>query len=392
MTDSARIEYLRWARAQAFPPHPEISLILSGMTAPEAEGWEVPGPDEMFGFLAADHPPLAHRLAEAWRVPPEQVLVQPGTHYSIELLLRARLSERPGPVVVETPAYEPLVRIPEALGAEVLRLPRRGARQSLDLDALEELHGRQPSVLVLSHPHNPSGAVLGDEEVDALRRLQEATGCAVLSDEVYLEFLEDPEPASLLHRVPGSVILRSFTKVFGLGGMRCTGIAGDAAWIAQAIPFTDHGTVAVSAPSHAMALRVWDRREELWARARHVAAEGRAVVAPWLEEVEDLLTAPLFDSGIICFCELRPEVHEAAVAAARRRGSGAGFGFGLDGQQSSSHLWIDDLRRGRGVQLTPGAFFENPRAFRLGFGVPVDTLREGLARVESHLRSVMEEA
>ena len=324
---------------------------------------------------------------------PERVLAQPGTHYSIGLLLRAALDLRPGPVVVEEPAYEPLRRIPEGLGARVLRLPRPRERDyALDLDALAGLESEAPSVLVLTHPHNPSGVTLRDEEIDAVAEFSRRTGCWVLSDEVYLEFLDDATERSLLQRMERVAIVRSFTKVFGLGGLRCTGIAAHPDWIANVIALTDHGTVALPAPTHAMAQRVWNRRHDLWDRARGAAHAGRSEVAAWLDRVGDLLATPLPEAGIICFPELKPEVHEAAVKAARGRGHDTGFGFGLDRWDSSSHLWIEDFRQLHSVQLTPGAFFENPRAFRLGYGIDAEPLREGLQRLEHYLRGVMEES
>ncbi len=393
MSPSPRIEYLRWARAQAEPPHAAYNLILSGMTAPPATTFDMPTPDEMVGFLASDHPPLAHRVAEELRVSPDAVLIQPGTHYSIGLLLNARLRAQPGPVIVESPAYEPLIRIPEAMGATVLRLPRPRAKgYALDLSALESLEEARPSVLLLSHPHNPSGAQLTEEEVQGLAEFSRRSGCAVISDEVYLEFLENPEAASLLHRIPGGVILRSFTKVFGLGGMRCTIVAGDRDWIDAAAVLTDHGPVALPAPSHAFALRVWDQRESLWNRARHTSARGRAIVAEWLVGVADLLEAPLPGAGIICFPELRAELHARVLEGLRRRGGESRFGFGLDGREDSSHRWIADLRREKDVQLVPGAFFETPSAFRLGFGVDEAVLRGGLEEIETYFRRAVEEA
>jgi aspartate/methionine/tyrosine aminotransferase len=392
MSRSHRIEYLRWARAQAGPPWAAYNLILSGMIAPPAESLEMPTPDEMLGFIAADHPPLAPEIASHLGLPAAQVLVQPGTHYSIQLMLTARLEARPGPVVVEAPAYEALLRIPESLGAPILRLPRRRREgYALDLEALAGLVAQKPSVLLLSHPHNPSGAALSDVEIAALREFSAKAGCAILSDEVYLEFLDDPESRSLLHQIDGAVILRSFTKVFGLGGMRCSAIAGDRGWIESAIEYTDHGTVALAAPTHALALRVWKEREALWKRARATATRGRAVVAEWLNRVGDLMESPLFDAGLICFPQLRSGVHRAALKKAAAASDGD-FGFGLDAALDSSHLWIRDLRRCEDVQLTPGAFFETPHAFRLGFGMDKDVLRGGLDRVEAYLRQAVEDA
>lgn len=388
------IHYLRWARAQALPPHPEISLILSGMTTPSAEllgGFDTA---DLLQFAVEDHPPLAHRLAEAWKVAPERVLVQPGSHWSILLLVAARLAEHPGPVVVEDPAYEPLLRITVALGAEVLRLPRpRASSFALDRDALGALADRRPSLLLLSQPHNPTGTVLNEADTEALREFQARSGgCAVLSDEVYVEFCPDWPVRTLLDRLDDVAVIRSFTKVLGLGGLRCSASVGPADWIARAAAITDHGAVALPAPAQAVAVRAWERRRELWDRARSAATAGRAEVAGWLHRVEGLVDAHLPEAGIICFPVLSEELHGAATSAAARAGIDGPFGFGLDAHHDASHRWIEHLRRETGVQLTPGEFFGDRHAFRLGYGLPADAVREGLARIERYFRMVMEEA
>ncbi len=61
------------------------------------------------------------------------------------------------------------------------------------------------------------------------------------------------------------------------------------------------------------------------------------------------------------------------------------FGYGLDGDPNSTIWWIEDLKRRHGVLLTPGAFFEDPAGFRLGFGVEEETLVEGLKILSTYL-------
>lgn len=380
------LHYLRWARAQAEPPHPEISLVLSGMTAPDPQLLGGIETAHLLSFSVADHPPLAHRLAEEWKVAPERVLVQPGTHLSLYLLMAARLGEVQGPVVVEEPAYEPLWAIPHALGAEVLRWPRARAHGfGLDPGALDRLAEANPSLVVLSQPHNPTGAVLGRRDLELVERLVARTGCGVLSDEVYLEFWPQPAQHTLLGRFREVAVTRSFTKVMGLGSLRASASVGPVEWIERAASLTDLFSVAMSGPSQAVAHRAWDRRGDLWNRARAAAAAGREEVRRWAARLGTRLDVQVPDAGIICYPRVSPSLHVALTTMARRHGVEGQAGFGLDHHPEGSHLWIEDLRRRRGVQLTPGSFFGDERAFRLGFGVDPAILREGLRRIEEHL-------
>lgn len=380
------VHYLRWARAQAEPPHPQISLVLSGMQPPDPHllGGIDTGP--LLAFPVGDHPPLAHRLAEEWKVAPERVLVQPGTHLSLVLMMAAHLGEVPGPVVVEEPTYEPLWAIPQMLGAEVLRWPRvRAHAFGLDPGAVDRLAGAKPSLLVLTQPHNPSGAVLGARDLELVQRLVERTGCAVLSDEVYLEFCAQPAGRTLLGRFPRVVATRSFTKVFGLGTLRTSASVGPIDWIERAAALTDLFAVALPGPSHALAHRAWDRRHDLWQRARAAAAAGREEVSAWAARLGSRIDLHLPESGIICYPRVAQDLHLALVAKAREHGVASESGYGLQRHPEGSHVWIEDLRRRRGVQITPGAFFGDERAFRIGFGIDASTLREGLRRIEEHL-------
>jgi aspartate/methionine/tyrosine aminotransferase len=382
------IHYLRWARSQA--TRARIPLTQSGMAPPDSGFLPRIPTAQLLQGDPSDHPLLAAVVADSIGVERERVLVQPGTHWTLMALVAARLSEQPGPVVVEEPAYEPLYRIPAALGAQVLRLPRpRAGRFALDLEALDALAAARPSLLLLTFPHNPSGALLAPAELERLCDWSERTGCAVLSDEVYLEFLEEPERWSLHGRIPGAMSVRSFTKVMGFGPLRVTLAVGPRSWIARAGAVTDYGPVMLPCASHALALQVWEHRDALWSRARRRAAEGWATVQGWAAGMEGLVEVIPPRAGIVCFPQLSESAHASAVEGARRAGVAGPFGFGLDEQPAGSHEWITALHQQRGVLLTPGTFFEDPRAFRLGFGGAVPQLREGLAALAQHLREAV---
>jgi aspartate/methionine/tyrosine aminotransferase len=392
MLNFDQISYLRWVRGQAAAEPAIVPLTYSGMLAPSVDWLTGIDGEELVTFDGSDHPALAGRMAIEWGLDPSQVVLAPGTHWSILLALMERLSEAPGPVVVEEPTYEPLWRIPEALGVPVLRWPRPREREfALDPEALEGLVAQKPSVFLFSHPHNPGGAVLGDDDRALLTEFQQRTGALLISDEVYLEFESDPASATLLGTCADMLIIRSFTKVMGLGPIRCSAIAGSRERIARLARAADYAHVLLPAPTRVVAERAWDHREELWDRARAAARAGRAEVEAFLGRATGLVEAYLPGSGIICFPRLTDSAHEAAVAMARRRGVTVDAGI-LPGLQPAAAVWIEDLRRRQGIQLTPGEFFGDDRAFRLGFGLDAELVGTGLQGIESYLLEAMEEA
>ena len=123
---------------------------------------------------------------------------------------------------------------------------------------------------------------------------------------------------TLLGMVDDLLILRSFTKVFGLGTIRCTAVAGAPGRIAALARLADYTHTLLPAPTRAVAEKVWDHREELWRRARAASAAGRVEVEAFLGRAEGLVEAYLPGSGIICFPRLTDAAHAAAIAAARQ--------------------------------------------------------------------------
>jgi aspartate/methionine/tyrosine aminotransferase len=261
-----------------------------------------------------------------------------------------------------------------------------GRQRALDLSVLEALSSRSPSLLVLSHPHNPSMASLSEADKHALADWSRRSGCAVLSDEVYLEFLDDPDAQSLRAAMPEAAVIRSFTKVMGLGGIRCSALVADREWIRTAAAISDYGAVFLPRPSHAVALAAWERRESLWQGARALAAARRPLVRAWAEAHRTILDCELHEAGIIAFARLEPGAARRAAAYGREHNGDGPHGFGLDGDPDSSIHWIADAKRSEGVLVTPGAFFEDPLGFRLGFGIEEAELEAALEALGRYLR------
>lgn len=387
-----RICYLRWVKAQATAQPARIPFTFSGMLEPPVDWLAELAPHDLIAFDGNDHVELAGRLAEEWGLAREQVVLLPGTHGALLQCVLQRMSEADGPIVVEDPTYEPLWRIPEALGIEVLRWPRPRDRDfGLDPAALDFLVARRPAAFLFSHPHNPSGAVFSPADRALLEEFHDRTGALLVSDEVYLEFEPDPDRATLLGLVDDLLIVRSFTKVFGLGAIRCTAVAGPGPRVAALARLADYAHTLLPAPTRAVAGKAWDHRSQLWARAHNASKAGRIEVEAFLGRAEGLVEAYLPASGIICFPRLTDAAHAAAVSAARRRGVVV-EPDSLPGLEPAAALWIEDLRRETGIQLTPGEFFGDGRAFRMGFGIDPQLVRTGLQGIEAWLHQALEEA
>jgi histidinol-phosphate aminotransferase len=152
--------------------------------------------------------------------PPARIVPGHGTQGLIGTVASAFL--RPDDRVVQPAAtfylYE-LVSV--ARGARVHRVPMRG--QTLDLEALATAAGEVEARIVwICDPNNPTGTALQQAEWDEfLTALPE--GCVVVADEAYADYLEPERRIDRLRDVDAGrpvVVLRSFSKFYGLAGLR----------------------------------------------------------------------------------------------------------------------------------------------------------------------------
>ncbi|ALE07870.1 aminotransferase [Arthrobacter sp. ERGS1:01] len=166
--------------------------------------------------------PLVAALSAQLGVAPEQLVTGAGSLAVLQQLLTAFTG--PGTEVVfawrSYEAYPILVRLAGALDVAVPLAP--GHRH--DLDAMAGAITESTAAVILCSPNNPTGTVLADAELDAiLDRIP--PHIVVVLDQAYLEFTDDTGASSarivaLLANHPNLVILRTFSKAYGLAGLR----------------------------------------------------------------------------------------------------------------------------------------------------------------------------
>ncbi|WP_246221853.1 MULTISPECIES: pyridoxal phosphate-dependent aminotransferase [Gordonia] len=89
-----------------------------------------------------------------------------------------------------------------------------------DLDALRSRIGPDTVAVILCSPHNPTGAIVDDTELRAFLRAV-PSGVRVILDQAYVEYQENPPDTTSLFEVnPNVVVLRTFSKAYGLAGLR----------------------------------------------------------------------------------------------------------------------------------------------------------------------------
>jgi histidinol-phosphate aminotransferase len=161
---------------------------------------------------------LRRRIAARYEVTPDHVCVSNGVDNVLTCLGLAFL-DTGDRCVVGAPTYTAYAALALLLNAVPVEVPVREWR--LDLPRMAGASASAKMVIVCN-PNNPTGTIVSHAEVEAFLQSLPPTALAVL-DEAYAEFVDDPgfpNAAALLGRYPNLIVLRTFSKIYGLAGMR----------------------------------------------------------------------------------------------------------------------------------------------------------------------------
>ena len=344
-------EYIRWAKSrERFRYNLGRSSIRpcpAELLAARPEDLVING-DSAYGW-----PPLLNALGTRYGVESQRVVLAIGTSLANHLVCAALLS--PGDhVLVESPGYEPLLRLPPLFGASVgtfARLPESG--WFLDAGMVESQLTPETRLIILSNLHNPTGNRLAPGTLEDLAELARARDLHVLVDEVYLEFERLPGDGFAAGVSERLVSTSSLTKAYGLDGLRAGWIVASDAIAERVRTINDLYGVIMPHPSERLALRALERIGNL----RQGVSDLLAVNRPLVEQ---------FIAG-------RPELDWTPPAAGP-----VGFvGF----QRTPVSELVSLLESEYDATLPAGEFFGRPDYFRIAFGMVTPDLVEGLSRL-----------
>jgi histidinol-phosphate aminotransferase len=190
------------------PPHPKVVEAVA--TAAGLMN-RYPDPDATL---------LRRRLAERYETEPSRVAVGNG---SCEILLAAAeaLCEPGAEIVYAWPAFSMYPYLPALTGAREIRVPL-GEGDVHDLDAMAAEVTAATQLLIVCNPNNPTATHVPAAEIAAFCERIPAHVTVIL-DEAYVEFQTHDDPDAtldLLADFPNLVVLRTFSKCYGLAGLR----------------------------------------------------------------------------------------------------------------------------------------------------------------------------
>jgi len=167
-------------------------------------------PDPFCRALVAD-------IARSERVPENRILCGNG---AADLILRTCFALRPKLAAVFAPTFSEYARSVEQTGGRVVQIPlARENAFAVTEDAIKAIPDGT-DLAFLCNPNNPNGTLVDPSIVELLAGRCATTGAALLIDESFLPFTSGSSAIPLTQRDPNVMVLKSFTKLYAMAGVR----------------------------------------------------------------------------------------------------------------------------------------------------------------------------
>lgn len=348
--------YMEWAKLRSSAKY---NLATSGMAnLPLSELGVTLDQLEINGPTVYGYDPLLKALAARYRVPQECVVSAMGTSFANYLALAAA-TESGNEVLIEQPAYDPMLGAARYLGLEIRRFQRKPEQNfAIDVAEVERNLSSRTRLIVLCNMHNPSGALVPDSVLSDLAALARSRSAYVLVDEVYREMLFQAEPQSAFHLDPERfIVTSSLTKAYGLSGLRCGWVLAPAKLAERMWKIHDVHAATYPFMSEYLSVIALEKLSQIAARMKSMLDENRALLWEFLAHRDDL---DYFwpEYGAIVF----PRLKHGSV-------------------DEFCRLLRDEFE----TSVVPGEFFEMPEHFRIGVGTPTADLRAALQQLQQGL-------
>jgi aspartate/methionine/tyrosine aminotransferase len=283
---------------------------------------------------------LRAAIAEMQDVPVEAVQVVTGASEALVALMW--LAAEPGAnVIIPQPGFTTFSALPQSLGLETrFYRVRREDGFRIDPAEIKRLADSNTKLILINSPHNPTGATIGDTEMEAIHDFTAERGIQLVTDEVYHPIYHGRQTRSAA-RLPHATVISDLSKAFSIAGVRTGWMIEHNAqrrqqyWTARAY-FSISNTTTGEILSE-IAIR---NREIVLGKTQEAATRNLNLLDRFMSEHRDVL-------GWI-----------------RPQGGMTAFPWLLSGENARPFCQaVTD----HGILLAPGDCFDAPSHFRLGF-------------------------
>jgi len=355
----------RWIE-QKQDPDSKIEFDLASSTGPVwtlRELLAIAGDGELDGLLdtrisytaATGTPALRNSIAGLEGVDPDAVQVVTGA--SEALLILFFLAAGPDAnVVLPDPGFPANTALAESLGIAVRYYHLRAENDfRVDPDEIHRLVDRNTRMVLVISPHNPTGSVMCEQELEALHDFCAERRVPVVCDQVYHPIYHGSEQRTAA-RLPHATVISDFSKALCLSGLRIGWMVDhDAARRERYRNARNYFTITANVFGERLATLALANREKIYGRAREVSARNLDLLDEVFARHADRLRWVRPQGGMTAFPSLAS---------------------GADTREFCRRL------AERGVLIVPGDCFGQPAHFRLGFAASGERFAAAVARFE----------
>lgn len=253
--------------------------------APSARDAVVAGLPEANRYPSSARRALLDAITRQHGAAPEHVLLGNGSTELLRVAVEAGAGGPDGTLITAHPTFEDIADYARPFGTRVERVPLTAAFAH-DIAAMADRAraATGPTVVYLCNPNNPTGTLTDCDEIERWIAAAPETVLFVV-DEAYFEFVADPRYRSLDRLAvarPNVLVVRTFSKIHGMAGLRAGYAVGHTDTIARLAPH-----ITQTSPNHLAQVAALASIEDPEVVPRGVAtnARGRAILTGVLDEL-----------------------------------------------------------------------------------------------------------
>ena len=303
-------------------------------------------------------------VGDSERLTKEDVLLTIGAAGAL-FIIATTLLEKGDELIVVHPNYATNIETPRAIGAAIRNIMLTfESHWTVDIERVKRAITPATRLISVTHPHNPTGACLSEEQLAQLARLAEDKGIYVLVDETYRDMVFGPQLPLAAEYSQRIISVSSLSKTYGLPGLR-TGwiICRDSVLLETFLAAKEQMHICGPVLDEELAYSYLLQRDRHYPHIRADIAGKFGIVKSWIGQQDEWEWVEP-QGGCVCFPRLRqPEKIDL---------------------RKFYHLLLEKY----GTYVGPGHWFEMPDHYmRIGFGWPSPAqLEEGLNALSAAFR------
>lgn len=222
---------------------------------------------------------LKEKISRYAKVPTNQIMITNGSDHGIDVIFRTFI-RKSDTIVMPVPTFPMFMQYAQMVGCRVLEIPyeKRDFRFP-SMKILQALKNKKPKLVIVCNPNNPTGTIIPLKDIEVIVR--KAPSSVFMIDEAYFEF-SGVSATSLLSKFSNVVIVRTFSKAFGLASLRIGYVIANEQHIKEMMKV--RGPYAVNMAAHVAATAALDDIESMKMYVQEVMVKAKPLLDAFFKQ------------------------------------------------------------------------------------------------------------